>query len=198
LVRAGHARRTHRATCLPARTEVDTTNGRPTRSCRQTGGRSLFIAETSFLSETYSFLSETYARHAACATSSSAEGCQNYDSRSKAEFPSSSGRRAYGARVNGAGDASPLLPPVDLIRFVRPEFERPSDEHEMRARASRPAELPELARRPCVAADHLVDVVDVGCVGEGNPVASNSLPLGCRSPPYAPYPPSARIHSWAV
>jgi hypothetical protein len=39
-----------------------------------------------------------------------------------------------------------FLPPVDLIRFVRPEFERPSDEHEMRARASRPAELPELAR----------------------------------------------------
>jgi Homeodomain-like domain len=59
--------------------------------------------------------------------------------------------------------ATPLrfLPPVELIRFVRPEFERSGDEREMRARASRPAELPELARRLRVAADHLVDVVDV-------------------------------------
>jgi len=35
----------------------------------------------------------------------------------------------------------------------------------MRARASRPAELPELARRLRVAADHLVDVVHVDLAG---------------------------------
>jgi hypothetical protein len=35
----------------------------------------------------------------------------------------------------------------------------------MGARASRPAELPELARRLRVAADHLVDIVDVDLAG---------------------------------
>jgi hypothetical protein len=75
------------------------------------------------------------------------EGCQNYDSRSKPRSLAPFGAAAHMARALTA-PATPVrfLPPVDLIRFVRPEFERPSDEHEMRARASRPAELPELAR----------------------------------------------------